>query len=71
MKKSRHDSYVDDMKPEYDFSKGVRGKYANRYAEGTSVILFDPDLVKSSPTSESVKKAPRTKTVNNPKRRRR
>ena len=24
-----------DMMEEYDFSKGVRGKYAERYAEGT------------------------------------
>ena len=39
------------MRPEYDFSKGVRGKYAKRYAEGTNVVLIDPDLVKSFPTS--------------------
>ena len=45
------------MKDEYDFSKGVRGKYAKQYAEGTNVILLDPDVAKEFPTSESVNKA--------------
>src|SRR5437763_1696588 len=35
-----------DMLPEYDFSKGVRGKYASRYAAGTNVIIYEPELVK-------------------------
>jgi hypothetical protein len=30
------------MRPEYDFSGGVRGKYATRYREGTSVVLLEP-----------------------------
>ena len=29
------------MRNEYDFSKGVRGKYAKRYAEGTNVVLLE------------------------------
>jgi hypothetical protein len=45
------------MKDEYDFSKGERGKYAKQYAEGTNVILLDPDVAKAFPTSESVNKA--------------
>lgn len=45
------------MKDEYDFSKGVRGKYAKQYAEGANVILLDPDVAKEFPTSESVNKA--------------
>jgi hypothetical protein len=60
MKKTRRASDTDDMKSEYDISKGVRGKYAKRYAEGTNVVLIDPDLVKSFPTSESVNKALRS-----------
>lgn len=48
------------MKNEYDFSKGVRGKYAKQYAEGTNVILLDPDVAKAFPTSESVNKALRS-----------
>ena len=39
------------MKDEYDFSKGVRGKYAKQYAEGTNVILLDTDVAKVFPTS--------------------
>jgi len=46
-----------NMKDEYDFSKGVRGKYAKQYAEGTNVVLLDPDVAKVFPTSESVNEA--------------
>ena len=37
----------DDLRPEYDFSQmkgGVRGKYVERYREGTNLVLLDPDL---------------------------
>ncbi|MGD2123628.1 MAG: hypothetical protein PVJ76_17885 [Gemmatimonadota bacterium] len=33
-----------EMRGEYDFSEGVRGKYASRFAEGSSVIVLDPDV---------------------------
>ncbi|UVT15008.1 MAG: hypothetical protein H8K04_14420 [Nitrospira sp.] len=49
-----------DMLPEYDFSKGVRGKYANRYAEGSNVVVLSPDVAKIFRTSESVNEALRT-----------
>jgi hypothetical protein len=29
-----------DMLPEYDFSKGIRGKYAKQYAEGVMSSIF-------------------------------
>jgi hypothetical protein len=45
-----------DRSPEYDFSKGVRGKYAKR----SNVILLDPDLMEYFPDSESVNTALRT-----------
>ena len=47
----------DDMRPEYDFSDGVRGKYAVRHADGTNVIVLDPDVAKEFKTSEAVNKA--------------
>ncbi|HTW43971.1 MAG TPA: hypothetical protein VMD58_00375 [Acidobacteriaceae bacterium] len=47
----------DEMKPEYDFSGGVRGKYAKRYAEGTNIIVLEPDLARAFPNSESVNHA--------------
>jgi hypothetical protein len=37
-----HDTTPDDeILPEYSLKGGVRGKYAARYAEGTSVLLLD------------------------------
>jgi hypothetical protein len=33
-----------EMREEYDFSEGVRGKYAARFAEGSNVIVLDPDV---------------------------
>ena len=45
------------MKDEYDFSKGVRGKYAKRYAEGTNVVVLAPDVAAIFPNSESVNAA--------------
>ncbi|MFI5304197.1 MAG: hypothetical protein ACHQYP_05305 [Nitrospiria bacterium] len=47
----------EDMLTEYDFSKGIRGKYARRYAKGTNVIVLAPDLIKFFPDSESVNEA--------------
>ena len=48
------------MAPEYDFSKGVRGKYAKRYATGSNVVVLSPDVAKKFPDSDSVNKALRT-----------
>jgi hypothetical protein len=45
------------MRPEYDFSRGVRGKYAARYFAGTNVIVLDPDVAEVFPTSDSVNDA--------------
>ena len=49
-----------DEYPEELIKSGVRGKYAKRYAEGTNVVLLDPDVAKAFPTSESVNKALRS-----------
>lgn len=32
-----------EMRPEYDFSNGVRGKYYNQYIKG-AVIVLDPEV---------------------------
>lgn len=42
------------MLPEYDFSKGTRGKYAKRFAAGSNVVVLAPDVMKMFPDSESV-----------------
>ena len=46
-----------EMLDEYDFSKGVVGKYAKQYAEGTNVVLLDPDVAQVFPNSEAVNQA--------------
>ncbi len=45
------------MKDEYDFSSGVRGKYASRFAEGSNVVVLDPDVAEVFPDTESVNRA--------------
>lgn len=46
-----------EMVDEYDFSGGVRGKYARRYAEGTNIVLLAPEVAKYFPNSRSVNDA--------------
>ena len=48
---------TDAMRPEYDFSGGVRGKYAARFAEGTNLVLLAPDVAAEFPTASAVNKA--------------
>ncbi len=48
------------MLEEYDFSGGVRGKYAKRYAEGTNVVVIDPDVAEYFLDHESVNDALRS-----------
>ena len=50
----------DDLQPEYDFSKGVRGATAARYAQGTNIVLLEPDVAKVFPNAAAVNKALRT-----------
>jgi len=57
MKKAIRTRHDPDMLDEYDFSKGVRGKYAKRYAEGTNIVVLSPDVAQIFPTSESVNEA--------------
>ncbi len=46
-----------ELQEEYDFSQGVRGKYAERYAEGTNLVALDPDVAESFSESTSVNSA--------------
>ena len=42
------------MRAEYDFSTGVRGKYAKRFSKGTNLIVLDPDVAKVFKDSKAV-----------------
>ena len=59
-KKSAADA--DTMRPEYDFSNAERGVTAARYAQGTNVVLLDPDVAQLFPDSRAVNEALRTLT---------
>jgi hypothetical protein len=52
----------DEMKPEYDFSGGVRGKYYEAYQQSTNVIVLDPDVAEVFRDSASVNEALRLLT---------
>jgi hypothetical protein len=46
-----------EMLDEYDFSKGIRGKYAQRYVTGSNVVVISPDVAEVFPDSKSVNEA--------------
>ena len=47
----------DEMRPEYDLSGGVRGKYYKQFMEGTNLVLLDADVAAVFRDSESVNQA--------------
>ena len=49
-----------DMLEEYDFSNGIRGKYAEQYKEGVNIVKLDKDVVKFFSDAKSVNEALRT-----------
>jgi hypothetical protein len=72
MKKARPKRRRADIRPEYDFSKGVRGKYAGRIARTSTVIVLEPDVAQVFDTSESVNSALRAlAAIPRPKKRKR
>ncbi len=53
---------ADDLREEYEFTpeqlrQGVRGKYAERYAQGTNLVPLDPDVAEIFPDAASVNQA--------------
>jgi hypothetical protein len=46
-----------EMLDEYDFSNAVIGKYAKQYAEGTNIVVLEPDVAKVFPDSAAVNQA--------------
>jgi len=51
----------DELRPEYDLTQllkgGVRGKYADRYREGTNLVLLAPDVAAVFPDEKAVNEA--------------
>lgn len=59
-----------DILEKYDFSRGIQGKYAKKYAKGTNVVVIEPDVAKYFPDHDSVNQALRllTKIIKRQKR---
>jgi len=61
--KDKREEPVDELRPEYefDYSQAVRGKYCKQLlAEGTNVVVLDPDIAEAFPDSASVNTALRS-----------
>jgi hypothetical protein len=54
MKKMPAKSADAELRVEYDFSRGIRGKYVRRYHRGTNVVVLEPDVAKIFPNTKSV-----------------
>jgi hypothetical protein len=52
----------DELRDEYEFTPeqlrgAVRGKYAERFARSTNLVLLDPDVAEVFPDAEAVNQA--------------
>lgn len=54
MSQEHYPTSDNDMRAEYDFSTGVRGKHYEDYQRGTNVVFLDPDIARVFPDSASV-----------------
>ena len=59
-KTMKHKVKEPEMRPEYDFSGGGRGKYYKRYMESSNVVVLEPDVHKRFKNSIAVNKALRS-----------
>jgi hypothetical protein len=60
MKKTVKNRSTPKVQKEYDFSKGVRGKYHKRFTEGSNVVVIEAELSRIFPDSRSVNQALRS-----------
>ena len=47
----------DDLAEDYDFSNGVRGKYAAHYTTGSNIVVLAPNVAQVFRDSQSVNEA--------------
>jgi len=50
MKKRAHNGRMNEMRKEYDFRGGIRGKYAARVRERSNIVVLDADVAAAFPT---------------------
>ncbi len=56
-KKPEKRDAVHELRAEYDFSEGQRGKYAARIEEVAKFVVLEPDVAAVFPTSKAVNAA--------------
>ena len=57
MRKAVANQQDPDLLDEYDFREGIRGKYTQKYREGTNIVRLDDDVAKIFPDAKSVNSA--------------
>lgn len=57
MKHNQDSNPGTDIRPEYDFSGGVRGKHFQAYRQGPNLVPLDPDVAKMFPDAAAVNEA--------------
>ena len=60
MNKDINHKMDDELRPEYDLAQlqgGVKGKYAERFHQGTNLVLLEPDVAQAFPNAKSVNEA--------------
>jgi len=48
---------IDEILPEYDFSRARPNKYASRYAAGSIVVVLEPDVAAVFPSAGEANEA--------------
>jgi hypothetical protein len=48
---------ADEILPEYDFKRSSPNKFASRYAEGSAVVVLEPDVAAAFPSSGEANEA--------------
>lgn len=56
-----------EMRPDYDFTDAVRGKYAGRFGEGSAVVVLDLDVAAEFKTRKPVNDTLRAQLKNGPR----
>ena len=54
MNRQVHHDDNDEIRPEYAFCQGVRGRHYEAYRAGTNVVFLDPDVAKVFTDSAAV-----------------
>jgi len=57
VKKSKSSKLKDTIRPEYDMTGGVRGKYARRLPQDVVMVTLAPDVAVAFPDANSVNEA--------------